>query len=416
MIYQSEIKVPDVEQKILALGDERPKIIFGTGSYGALALHALRKLGIQVSCFCDSNETNWGTEFYGYKVISPSELVGKYSEGVVLTASLRYWFMMEKLKENSRLQALTCDFLFSALDLSDIEVSVSIERLIWMLDLYMFAVNADNDKTKIKIKSLDVVVTEKCSLRCRDCSNLMQYYDKPRDNDIELMTLSISRFMENVDELHEARLIGGEPLMFKQLPIVIRQLCNYTKCRKITIFTNGTILPKGEMLESLKNDKVSLIISDYGGLSKNSNALTELLLRMDLPFITYKADCWQDCAKIYYRERTSEQLQNVFGDCCVNDAVTLLHGKLYSCPFSAHAINLNAIPDEFCDDEISLFKLNDAELSEKLRELKSQRKYIKTCAYCAGRDYSVGKIQAAIQSAAPIALKKYIRNSSSNQP
>ncbi|MCO6696995.1 hypothetical protein, partial [Streptomyces sp. Vc17.3-30] len=37
------------------------------------------------------------------------------------------------------------------------------------------------------LKYLDVVVTEACSMKCQDCSNLMQYYTKPRHSDLELL-------------------------------------------------------------------------------------------------------------------------------------------------------------------------------------------------------------------------------------
>ena len=32
---------------------------------------------------------------------------------------------------------------------------------------------------------MDVVITERCSLKCKDCANLMQYYEKPQNSDLE---------------------------------------------------------------------------------------------------------------------------------------------------------------------------------------------------------------------------------------
>ncbi len=44
----------------------------------------------------------------------------------------------------------------------------------------MFAMKSENDKNNniLNVKHLDLVLTEKCSLKCKDCSNLMQYYAK----------------------------------------------------------------------------------------------------------------------------------------------------------------------------------------------------------------------------------------------
>lgn len=409
MIYKSEIKVPDsdVEKRIQVLKDSKNIVVFGTGNYGALAHHALKELGIDFDCFCDNNEENWGTEFLGHKVISPDELISGFPEAVVLIASLRFKYMAQQLESAPKIRTLNCDFLFGQLDLSDIIASTSLSRLLWMLDLYMFAVAAEKDKASLKVKSLDIVVTEKCSLKCQDCSNLMQYYEKPVDNELDLMLASLQKFMTNVDELHEARVIGGEPFMYKKLPLLMKQLTSYESCKNITIFTNGTIVPKGEMLESIKNDKVSLIISDYGSLSKNTSKLKAVLDENGIPYIAYEVDFWQDCAKVYYRERTHEELKKVFGDCCVNDSLTLLHGKLYACPFSAHVTNLKAIPPEYYDDDVDLIDLSNDELKTKIRAMHSADRYLNACSYCAGRDYSVGRIEAALQTKAPLPIKTY---------
>ncbi|OIQ03337.1 MAG: hypothetical protein COS82_06765 [Zetaproteobacteria bacterium CG06_land_8_20_14_3_00_59_53] len=407
MIYKSEIKVSDVDERIQTLKNSKNIVVFGTGNYGALAHHALKELGINIDCFCDNNEDNWGTDFIGHKVISPDELINAYPEAVVLIASLRFKYMAQQLESATKIMVLNCDFLFGQLDLTNIVASTSLSRLRWMLNLYMFAVSSNNDTESIKVKSLDIVVTEKCTLKCQDCSNLMQYYEKPIDNELDLMLASLQKFMTNVDELHEARVIGGEPFMYKRLPQLMNQLLSYGNCKNITIFTNGTIVPKGEMLESIKNDKVSLIISDYGSLSKNTAKLKAVLDENGISYIAYEVDFWQDCAKVYYRERTHEELKKVFGDCCVNDALTLLHGQLYACPFSAHVTNLKAIPPEAYDDEVVLVDLSDDELKMKIRAMHSADRYLNACTYCAGRDYSVGRIEAALQTKAPLPLKTY---------
>ena len=51
----------------------------------------------------------------------------------------------------------------------------------------------------LKLKSIDVQITEKCSLKCKDCSNLMQYYKKPIDADFEILTKSIDKILNAVD-------------------------------------------------------------------------------------------------------------------------------------------------------------------------------------------------------------------------
>ena len=52
---------------------------------------------------------------------------------------------------------------------------------------------------------MDVVITERCSLKCKDCANLMQYYEKPQNSDLEILFKSLDRMMECVDQIYEFR-------------------------------------------------------------------------------------------------------------------------------------------------------------------------------------------------------------------
>ena len=48
---------------------------------------------------------------------------------------------------------------------------------------------------KLNIKTIDIQVTEKCSLKCKDCSNLMQYYKRPQDSNIDILFKSVEKFI-----------------------------------------------------------------------------------------------------------------------------------------------------------------------------------------------------------------------------
>ena len=69
----------------------------------------------------------------------------------------------------------------------------------------------------LNLKSLDIQITERCSLKCKDCSNLMQYYTKPENTDLNVMFKSIERFLSCVSNVNEFRVIGGDPFMNKEM-------------------------------------------------------------------------------------------------------------------------------------------------------------------------------------------------------
>ena len=98
----------------------------------------------------------------------------------------------------------------------------------------------------------------------------------------------------------------------------------------------------------------------------------------------------------------------MFKNCCVNDILTLLNGKLYRCPFSANIMNLNAIPINQTD----LVDLSDNtktidEIKSQIEDLYRNKKYLSACSYCNGRDYTTPKIKVAIQTRNLLRYLKY---------
>ena len=122
--------------------------------------------------------------------------------------------------------------------------------------------------------------------------------------------------------------------------------------------------------------------------------------------MTERVVTWQNAAIIGFQDRTIELTKKIFGTCCVNDSLTLLHGKLYICPFSAHAENIHAIPKNH-SDTIDLVNGNYDEIYNKLFSLVYEKEFIEACNYCNGRDYAVGDVEAAVQVKLPLEYKTY---------
>mgnify|MGYP004245401103 FL=1 len=92
----------------------------------------------------------------------------------------------------------------------------------------------------------------------------------------------------------------------------------------------------------------------------------------------------------------------MFKNCCTNDYLTLLNGKLYRCPFSANTMNLKAIPilqNEFIDLSKNYSK---EELKKDMINLYYKPEYLTACNYCNGRDFTTPRIETAIQAEKPI--------------
>ena len=406
MIYTSPFKVDNVQETFDKLRKASGVIIFGTGNCGAIVQAALKKFKINILCLSDNNKHKWGKIIDGNKVVSPKELKSNNSEiPIIIAVDLNFPYIRKQLKEMGLTNVYDSDFIFSKLDLelkSCSYVTWSEAKLKQKIDLYMYSVLAHKDKEKtLKVDSVDLMLTEKCSLKCKDCSNLMQFYAKPIDEDFEIVISSINTFMNTVDFVQEIRLMGGEPLMYKKVDLVVKHLLTYKNFGQIKVNTNGTIVPKDEKLKVFQNEKIFFDISNYGKDSRNVDKLVKKLTEMNIAHAASRVTEWQDVGKIVKTNRTDSLNKEIFGNCCINRGLTLLHGKLYLCPFSANATNLKAI--KYADEEILDLKANKEELKKQIHNLYFNTDFLEACRSCNGRDHNVPRVKAAVQ--APAVLK-----------
>jgi len=234
----------------------------------------------------------------------------------------------------------------------------------------------------------------------------MQYYEQPIDNDLELLIKSFDNFIEAVDYCYEVRMIGGEPLMYKNINKVIEHVLSKKNIGNIIIYTNGTIVPKRDKINIFKNPKIYFKISNYGSHSRNVEKLEKTLAENRIHYITERVTTWQDCAKIDDFKRTDTLNKEIFGNCCVNETLTMLHGKLYLCPYSAHVENLKIIKPKV-KEHVELFSFDQNNLKTQIRDLYFGKEFLEACKICNGRDHNVASIPAAEQTKTVLKLKQF---------
>lgn len=388
--------------------ESTPIIIFGAGIIGEILFHACCAAGIKINCFCDDKVTG---SLCGLKILHTSELTTKYKDAIFFITSSNIKDMLNRLADLGYSKWCSCSLLLRDFDLSKAHCSVStytVEYLEYLVTTCLLCHKNYINPDKLFLQSVDIIITERCSLKCRDCSNLMQYYKKPENCSLEEILNAIDVFCGYMDEVYEFRVIGGEPFMNKDLHLVINKLIDQPKVQKIAIFTNGTIIPRESQINSLQNNKVSLFITDYGDLSRNLNGLIQELQRQKIAFYVEKARGWTDCSSLNKHHRTIKQQEGIFKECCAKNLATLSEGKLYRCPFAANASRLRAIPD-YAGDYIDFFEtpLNAIEMKKLIRAFLTKKTYIEACDHCNGRPYGAPEIIPAIQTSKPLDYKQY---------
>ncbi len=204
-------------------------VVFGTGNFGKIVVEAAKDCGITIEKICDSNSSNWGKTFCGYPVVGPDEL--NKSDVVLLATNISNRKFLWKLCENKEIT-----LIYNVENIlrrsswpsfyGDLDLDWSLDRAQEVVDLYYYDIDSESELQLLRVKSLDVVLTERCSLKCVDCSNLMQYYEKPIGAEVEVLVQTLRNFLETVDHVSELRLIGGEPLVSKMLNGSLTQSLN----------------------------------------------------------------------------------------------------------------------------------------------------------------------------------------------
>ncbi|GGZ70856.1 4Fe-4S cluster-binding domain-containing protein [Streptomyces echinoruber] len=394
---------PPVVERLRA-GD-CPVVLFGAGDIGVMAHHVLTRLGVQVTCFADGRSSKQGTVLRGLEIRSPEQLADLPGTTHVFLCGNYLTTMSARMKELGFTHLHDCVDLLNGFDFSDADTGMDVVLMERKAALHKRETLKAREQAEnsLVLKYLDVVVTEACSMKCQDCSNLMQYYTKPRHSDLDLLESAVDRIMESIDGIYEFRVLGGEPFVNPRVHRVIDKLTSYDGVDKVVVYTNATIVPRGANLQCLRNDKVVVDITDYGEHSKKLDELLQVLTDEGITHLT-KIPVWTDSGRINFVERSADVLDDMFRNCCVNDILTLLNGKLYRCPFSANGTNLGAIP-ETSDDVVDLTgALSGTALREAIRRLYGRSTHLTACSFCNGRDYRTPRIKPAVQTRRPLLL------------
>lgn len=378
-----------------------PVIIYGASVYGELAYRALEKIGCVPDYYCDKSEDR--KEYFGVKVIPPKCLTDLKKANIII-ASADFFYEIKK-----ELEEIGCYNLFDMSELLNMELSRQAlsNRAREMYDNrqhYMDIVH-NQAEDKLVFNRIQYVVSERCSLKCRDCSHLMQYYQNPQDIDLNKYKTSFDLLLDAVDHIAELRILGGEPFMNGKMDSVITWYHECEKIQSISVYTNGTIIPNEAILQALQREKVKVHISDYGINQERLKKLIPILNEYHIHYFVREYDAWQDAGGVECRNYSSEQKKAIFSKCFERNGYTFLKGRLYRCPRAAHVMNLKAMPD-IKDDYVDLLNWNGTqdELKRQLKNLQN-RLWLEGCNYCGGPDNHTQSIPAARQIPVPLAYE-----------
>jgi hypothetical protein len=207
-------------------------------------------------------------------------------------------------------------------------------------------------RKKLIIPYVELVATERCTLRCRACANLMQCYAKPRDYALADLRRELDTLLSRVSAIWVMQVLGGEPFIYPQLAEVLEELSKERKVKRIRLVTNGTVLPGEKVLKIMQNRKFIVLISDYGALSRKLDELISVLKKWGINYRHVEfGGGWLDYGGLEKRGFDDETLNRSYKACAASPCKTLLGGRIYACPRAAHMAALGMLPrDVNCVD------------------------------------------------------------------
>lgn len=377
-------------------------LLFGFGALGKQVFNVLKNRHIPVAAILDNNPCLQNTEYQNIPVLLP-ENYPAHDTPVILCLRKGYG---QALGQLNRLGFQNTIPYTLCLLQQKMELTQCTDMLLdWRKIQYAVEQHTQQQIDTLVLDSVDFVVTEKCSLRCKDCANLIQYFKNPQHANSAQLIQSFDHLMQAVDYTHEIRVLGGEPLMNPKLPLYIEKIKQYQNYGSIIIYTNATILPNPLLLQQLDDDRIIFYISDYGNPKQKISEWEQIVQKRQIAAKILQVQEWQDCAQLQPFHRTSRQNREIFEKCCVHNTTSIKEGQLFRCPLAGNISALHAAPVDFHESVDLLSK--DISLMRRQIQQMLALPYLRVCDFCGGRPEGINNIPAAIQVPHPLPYKRY---------
>jgi organic radical activating enzyme len=372
--------------------------------------------------FTDNNTRLQGKMYGDAEIISADEARKLYPGAKVVICSPQYVSVIKTQYSNAGFKDIETD----CGNLINKEEALSVIDLINQKQILSINSDLANDLTNFfgyinyfltssKIKNthalvIDVVnisISQRCSLRCRDCVANMQYYQNPVDYSLETNIKTFDSFMQRVDFVKDIGIFGGEPFLYGGLAEFIMHTKSQMfadKIGRMTISTNATVIPDKRTREALKSANMLVYIANYGNYSKKINELVAILKADDIFFKLLYEHEWYPVCKIIDGEAVSDSaVWERFAECEVLCRY-LQNGKFFYCSFLGAAYNLKAVPEN-AENYIDL--MDESVSKEDIRHYLAVAGGYSGCRWCSGYNFRREPIEKAIQTKIPLPYKKY---------
>ena len=370
---------------------DKELIVYGTGAVGEVVSHALLAWGRKPDLYCDHNPEQH--VFLDREVIRPEQL-SLHPDAIVILAFKDFLRTAVSVLRDAGIQNY-----YSAEDLIDepldiVPLSKGAREFLIRKNHYSTLVSLADANAPLVLQHLEWMLTERCTLRCRDCSALISCFDHPRDHDYNITAAALDRVLAAVDFVSELSILGGEPLLYTYLADAIAAYSGHEKIGAVVIYTNGTIMPNESQLTAMQGENVWVHISDYGAYSVQITNLEEICRQRGIRYFIKQYDTWQSAGTLQRRDEDETRLSRKYRRCFKARCFSLFEDRLYGCARASNGAAAGKLPDQ---DYISFSELRSAS-EDKAQILRLiGLPFLDACRYCGGMIEGNADVMPAIQ-------------------
>lgn len=377
--------------------DKTPVLIFGAGRAGWYIIKVLEHFGISISGIIDNDKNKYGL-YFNYPVNSSLEMTQKFPNsklflGLFAPNTAKIVEAQLQQYEFNEISFNMESFLFSYfIDVAGRKCNETIlaESIKILFENYSEGVDKSGYNSKLNFVSPSVTgyVTQRCTLKCKDCGGLIPYYKNPITFSVDDVVSDIEQYAKAFDVVPEISLSGGEPFLNSNFHIICEKISAIPNIVFINFTTNGTIVPSEDKLVRIAACGADIHQSDYGKLSTKQNELLNLFnkhnIYNDINFVNDN-HMWFPRPMFSKQNRKDETNDKIFQECIASNkfCAQIMAGELHRCPTSLNGTHQGlhpTIPEDFVD--LQNKKKNDAQISEEIRALLTRDNAINVCDYC----------------------------------
>lgn len=342
--------------------------LFGAGDYGHQFLTIFRD-EISIVGFIDNCKEKQGSLIEGLPCVALSQ--AKEDVGIIVTMSqIARVEPVEQLKDMGYVHNVNY-FI--------------IEEFISVYFAYK--------KNEVYLSSISFLPSTICNLNCKNCLNFNPYAKQFYVREWDDLIRDVDLFFSCVDRIMLFHVSGGEPMLYKHTAELIQYIDqNYgDRIGTLRTVTNGTVVPKEDVLETLSKCNVEITVDDYReAVPKFNDRFDQLIKKLEEYHIKYyinKAESWIDLApdRTDYSEQSEEWLIH-HRDLCNQSWQELRDGKLYSCNYAAYATVAGIAGEQDLEEvyDLSLYTPDKAKELIEFRLGFTTKGYTNFCKKCRG--------------------------------